>query len=55
MDVAPGRARRSRLDTLANKVKAGAKDVTRARRLLAERFGDEAPILVVHSPGGTLL
>jgi hypothetical protein len=43
------------LDTMANKVKAGAKDVTRAQGLLAERFGDEAPIIVVHSPGGTLL
>jgi hypothetical protein len=43
------------LDTLANEVEASSRNATRARRLLARRFGDEAPILVVHSQGGALL
>jgi hypothetical protein len=42
-------------DILANKVEVGTLHVAKARRLLTERFGADAPIRVVHEARGVLL
>lgn len=40
---------------LPNKIEVGTEHVTKVKRLLAERFGADAPFLVVFARGGTLL